>query len=243
MKITTCHILVAAVVASFAAGASAQSKPIGCNGRTIPAALQDGKINPNVLLDAAMKGRTFEYTQNASVVGTEAMLIQYYGMRLSLRSIPSESDRAAVARVAHLMQNNFVIAGQMALGATTQSGTVPPMIQEPLAKYVTNATEPFHGDDELTTISENLKKANDMIAPMTEKPRVFARWVVKAAAFDDSIAYDAALSALCMSEPTAADLKVLKSAFDIAKIDRNKKFRDPAIFSGALPDLNKSHKH
>lgn len=244
MKLTKlCKFAAIAFAVAGAGTAAAQSKSLSCNGRAVPAALQEGKINPNVLLDAAMKGKTFEYNANASVVGTEAMLIQYYGMRLSLRSIPSEADRLAVQRVAQLMQNNFVIAGQMALGATSQSGAVPTAIQEPLAKYVTNATEPFHGDDELTTITENLKKATEKIEPMSEKPRTFARWLVKAAAFDDAVAYDASLSALCMSQPTDADMKILKGAYDIAKIDRNKNYRDPAVFSGALPDLNKSHKH
>lgn len=234
--------IAAAAVWAIALPASAAQAPshqvsLGCGGRTVPGAVEGGKLNADALIDAAIRGKTFVYSEGAAVVATEAMLVQYYGMRQSLRSLPEESDRKAVARIAHLIQNNNVVAAQMALGSL-MVGHPTANVPRPLYTYVNNATEPYHGDDELNGLAQQIASATAMTDDMSSKPKAFARWIVRAAAFEDAIAHDAAMSGFCMSSPTATDHKQLKAAFDVAKLDRSRKYRDPAVHSGGMPDLN-----
>jgi hypothetical protein len=221
-----------------AAPASTAPADLSCKGRAIATAGKPAEIDPTALLDSAMKRKPFVYGEAASVAGTEAMLVQFYGMRQSLRSLPAEQDRKSVARISHLMQNDYVIAGQMALGAELMGGRIPPGILGPLARYVTNSTEPYHGDDELTSVNDQIKRATVMLGPMSEKPRAFARWAMRAAGFDDAVALDAAMAGLCLSSPSSNDMKLLGQAYQVAKLDRSKAYRDPSIHSGAEPSLN-----
>lgn len=227
----------AAVVAMATSCAMASSAPAptpSCKGR----ALQGDAGNAAALLEQAMRGKKFDYNEAASLVGTESMLMQYYGMRMSLRSVADERMRAGVARISQLMQNDYVIAAQMALGAGSLRTQLPAAVAQPLAKYVDNATEPFHGDEELTMLSEQIQRAMVVTEGMSPRPRAFARWVMRAAAFDDAVALDAAMAGYCMSAPSAQDDKLLAQAHAIARLDRSKTYRDPAVFSGAQPDLN-----
>lgn len=243
LRATPAVAALTALILSLPVAAQAQAPKVSlsCAGRVVPGALADGKLNADALIEAAMRGKTFVYGENAAVVATEAMLVQYYGMRQSLRSLPSEPDRKAVGRIAHLIQNNSVVAAQMALGSYVvahPAGDVP----RPLYTYVNNATEPYHGDDELNRLAEQIKLATTMTEEMSPKPKAFARWVIRAAAFEDAVAHDAAMAGFCMSSPTLNDHNLMKSAYGVAKLDRSRKYRDPAVHSGGMPDLNPLHK-
>ena len=222
--------MVVGCVASFmcfnaAAGNTYGPKAVAnqsCQGRALLQPGTDGKFDALQVLDAGMVGKRFDRKPAVSLAATESMLVKYYGMRPSLRSLPVGSDRKAVETIAYMMDNGNVVAGQMALGALNPRNNLPPDMMRILSGYVNAVTEPTGEDQELIAAKEKVDKAIQMAEGMSPQPRAFARWLMKAAAWEDGVAHDAAMSGFCSSEPSANDLDLLKKALKVAKLNRGK---------------------
>lgn len=194
-----------------------------CTGRKLIQPGADGKFDPASILDLAIAGKKFDHDSASALTATQAMLVQYYGLKQSLRSLPVESDREAMGRITLLMKNNNVVAGQMALGALRPKNNLPKDMMRVLDAYVTTITEPEDEDSELKDIEIKLEKAMAMTSSMSPQARAFARWAMKAAAFEDGVAHDAAMIGFCSSKPNPADKEMLLNALKVAKLDRSKK--------------------
>ncbi|MGJ7523505.1 hypothetical protein ACSFA0_23695 [Variovorax sp. LT1P1] len=190
-----------------------------------------------------MKGKRFALVPGQALVTMEGTLVQYYSLRQSLRAIPEEDGRVAVQRIASLIESNFVIAAQMALGVSAMQGRVPPGLLEPIDRYVSNITEPYHDDAELTSIKSKVTAGRKTVEAVSVGARPFARWAVLAYAWDDKVAIDAALGGFCMSSPTGTDVQTLVKAVTAARLDRSQVFPDSAALSGGLPVGERSHRH
>lgn len=209
---------------------------ISCSGRDTPAAKNLGSgLSADPLLDSAMEGKKYTLNPGASLVSMEATLVQYYGLRQSVRSIPDDSGRVAMQRVATLVENNYAIAAQMALGSSVSRGLIPPPLSGYLLRYVMNLTEPYHDDPELLDVKAKGEAGQRSVAQMSVKVRSFARWAVLGSAWDDQVAVDASLSGFCMSSPTKEDLKLLNVGMRVARLDKSKSYGEPGTQSFGIP--------
>lgn len=209
---------------------------VSCQGRSQDLRKDaNGVLDPDFLLDAAMKGKSFALTPGASIVSLESNLVQFYGLNQSLRSIPSDEGRQAIERVATLIENNYVIAAKMALGASAMRNQIPQPILTFTGRYVGTMTEPYHENAELMDLQRKGIEGQRLIAKMSPKPLAFARWAVFGYTWDDLVAIDASLNGFCASNPSAADLKMLEQAVAVVRLDRNKRYEDPHVHSGGLP--------
>lgn len=193
-----------------------------CQGRVLLQSGPDGKFDVMEVLDAGMIGKRFDIKPAASLASMESMLNKYYGLKQSLKTLPVESDRKAIERIAYMMENANVVAGQMALGALNLKNNLQPDMMRTLSGFVNNSTEPTGEDPELIAAKEKINKANQMTEGMSPQPRTFARWLTKAAAFEDGVAHDAAMAGFCSSNPSTNDVDLLKKAVKTAKINRVK---------------------
>lgn len=190
------------------------------------------------MLDAALKSFPVSYGQAASLAGLEAMLTQYYGMRQSIRQVSDEKEYQAIARIAMLSQNNYVVASQMALGAAMASNDIGNEYLRPIYQFVAYALEPYHGNQELVDAAQSVAAASRQIEALSEKPKAFARWVIRAGAYDDPVAFRAAMTGFCSVKPSPADIRILGSAFKTAQSYLRKDYANPSYASGAQKDLN-----
>lgn len=192
-------------------------------------------LDAETLLQKASEGKSFSLSAGASLVSLETNLVQLYGLNQSLKSIPSDKGRDAIGRVALMIENNYVIAAKMTLGASVLDGLIPEPILSYVSRYVSTMTEPYHEDAELLDLQRKSAKGIDMVRSMSPKPLAFARWMIYGSAWDDRIAMDAALMGFCSANPTIADLKLLNEAVDVSRLDRGSKYADPHSHGGALP--------
>lgn len=227
---------VALICAAFSISALAAPAKVSCQGRSqaIPRDA-NGVLDPDALLDSAMKGKTFALTPGASMVSLESNLVQFYGLNQSLRSIPADDGRKAIERVATLIENNYVIAAKMALGASAMRNLIPQPILAYTGRYVGTMTEPYHENAELLDLQRKGIEGQRLIAKMSPKPLAFARWAVFGFTWDDAVAIDASLDGFCASSPSVGDIKMLDQAVAVARLDRNKRYEDPHVHSGGLP--------
>lgn len=215
---------------------SADSSAISCKGRAMPEARKslNEPLDSDALLDAAMKGKKFDFNPGASLVSLESNLVQYYGLKESLRAIPDDEGRKAIGRVATLIENNYVIAAKMALGASALRGLIPQPFLVPLSRYVGTMTEPYHEAADLIDVQKKSIEGQKILEKMTPKPRAFARWAVFGFAWDDRVAIDASLAGYCTSSPSAADQRMLEQAVDVARLDRGKRYEEPGAHTGGI---------
>lgn len=227
-----CFVFAATSFSAFAA-----PKSVSCQSRAVQNLKKDanGVFSPDVLIDDSIKKQNLVLSPGASLVSLESNLVQFYGLTQSLRSIPSDEGRAAIGRVATLIENNYVIAAKMALGASAMRKQIPEPILTYVARYVGTMTEPFHGDAELLDLQRKGVEGQRLIAKMSPKPLAFARWAIFGFTWDDEVAIDSALAGFCASNPTNQDLKLINQAVSFSRLDRSKSYEDPHVHSGALP--------
>lgn len=232
-KLTFC----ATFAAVFCASASAATEKVSCEKRVRQEFSRDanGVLEPNALLDAAMKGKDFSLSPGASMVSLESNLVQFYGLKQSLRSIASDEGRDAIMRIATLIENNYVIAAKMALGASAMRNWIPQPLLSVTGRYVGTMTEPYHENAELLDLQRKGVEGQRLIEKMSPKPLAFARWAVFGFVWDDAVAIDAALNGFCASTPTPADVKMLEQAVSVSRLNRNKTYEDPHVHAGGLP--------
>lgn len=181
------------------------------------------KVTGEALLIAGIKGKPFALSEDAAYSTMDQVLTSHYNLREPLATIKDERARRAIGLVAQLLMNDYVIAAQMAFGAVLQAAPVKPTTLQMIRNMVFTAIEPYAGDEELTRIAEDITKADQILMSMNLQPRQFARWVARAAAFEDAIAMDAAMTGFCAVNPTSKDFEVLKKAVDVTKLKRNSK--------------------
>lgn len=214
-------------------------KPIrfDCAKRDVPTARSPGAVglDPEILLMTATKGKRFPYEATASLGWLDTMLISY-GNTVPLTTLTGPA-RVAALRVALLVRNDYTIAAQMAYGLSSRIAAIP----EPQATYVgnlvMNLTEPAHDMPEIDVSNALIERANQILVGASVNPTAgkaitrssagavsaamlpYARWAVRGYAYDDDVAIDAALAGVCMSSPTAADLRTLEAAIKVARYD------------------------
>lgn len=191
---------------------------LSCVNRINPEVVKGGSFDALALLNVAMKKEKFKLSEKESVTLSERMMVSYYALKRPLNSIKDEGSRHEAVRMAVLMQNFHPIAAQMALGVTIRQNVMPQDILNPLYLFITQATEPVMDDPELADFEARVQKATQHMAAMTPKPLAFARWVVRAVAFSDSVAFNASMMGYCMSNPAAGDHQLLRAGYKIAKL-------------------------
>lgn len=171
----------------------------------------DGAVVASALLESAMRGKKFTMSAQASLLAFDQRLVRY-GLQTPLAALSPGAEREAVTRVAQLVENGYVVAAQMALGAARRSGVLSPHIQMIVGNMVGTATEASEADPDLAKIGSMLVQAKESVAAMPELQRGFATWSVQGYAFDDPIAVDAALAGFCLTDPAPSAVQQLVEA-------------------------------
>lgn len=192
---------------------------LACHARQVPEAKAPAGLQPDVLLAAATRNKPFA-TSPADAYRMFDDILVSYGLTSPLRDLPRGPERSAMARIAYLVMNDYVVAAQMAYGAAQRSGALAGRLAYITGNMVNTATEPYAGDPELAGIARKIAAADAALQPVSAAPRNFARWAVRGYAFGDVVAIDASLAGFCMSEPSAGDVEALLKAVEIARLER-----------------------
>ena len=181
--------------------------------------LDNGKPNAAKMLDQAMNRHPLSDGEGVSLAVFDSTLLRHYHLNQSLRGILSDpATYKEVARISVLFQNFYPIAGQMAVGYSSQSKKIPGSYMQSIISYSSPIVEPYHNEPELTLMSENLEKGVNALGEMNEKAKTYAYWVIRGGAYIDFIAIDAALMGFCSMDPNENDKKILSKAFEISRV-------------------------
>lgn len=201
---------------------------------------QSGIPSPFWLLDKAREGKEIQFPEGASLAGLDAILQRYYGMNKSLRTMVTDPVQfAIISRIAVLIQNNYAVAAQMALGASIADGRGDKYTLHYIRKYVEPIYEPYDGEPELTLLAKNFESAMKEVRGISPKPLAFARWGIRAAIYDDYLALDAARIGFCASNPSDMDSKKFSEIFKKYRSNPKMNFPNPSVSAGAAgaPDF------
>lgn len=194
---------------------------LACDGRDAAVAQvkKDG-LSGESFLRTAMRGKPFPLAPQDAYATMDQVLTTHYGLRQPLAMIKDTGAREAITLVASLLLNDYVIAAQMAYGARLINAPIPDPARQGIRSMVYTAVEPYPGDEELEKIAQAIEKADKIVAGMTTHAKIYARWVVRAAAFEDAVAMDAAMTGWCSGVVTADDVAKLKQASELARLKR-----------------------
>jgi hypothetical protein len=140
------------------------------------------------------------------------------GFQGSLTSLKGPSQMAAI-RLASLADNDYTIAAQMAYGIHTRQGLFPASHSEAIGRFVMALTESSDQTPENNTSNMMVEKASTLLEGADSTVKAYGRWALRAYAYDDMVAVDAALAGFCMSSPKTADVQALRKGIQYAQFN------------------------
>lgn len=205
-------------------------KPVAfnCSARVVAGARTPAGLDVEALLIAGVQGKAFAHGPQESLTWLESTLTMY-GNRQPLSKLRGPT-KAAVTRVAMLVNNDYTIAAQMAHGINQLSGTVDPLLGQYIGNLVINLTEPAEDIPEIEATNKLIDRSIALLnrEGVSDEVKSFAKWAVRAFAYDDDVAIDTALAGICMSSASERELRVIEKGILQARFDPKRDYSRPA---------------
>lgn len=182
-----------------------------------------GPVDAELLLQRAIHGKKFPYTPAASLAWLDSMLV-FYGNTVSLASLKGPA-RDAATRIALLVHNDYTIAAQMANRLSRLQNVFGADHARYLDNLVTNLTEPSHDMVEIGITNRMIETASASLKPVSPMVKPFAVWALRAYAYDDDVAIDAALTGMCAASLTPNDRSIVESAILAVRFDPRRDYQ------------------
>ena len=131
----------------------------------------------------------------------------------------SGASQVAVRRIASLAHNEYIIASQMAYGIHMRQGVLDKDVAMFMGWMLLGLTEDSDQTPETNMTNGIINDSMVYIEKLSPTVKGYARWAIRAFAFDDQVAIDASMAGVCMSSPSKAELESLGKAIRNAQFD------------------------
>jgi hypothetical protein len=179
------------------------------------AATPGGQLDQEKLILAAVKDKPFPKPLLQSL-GWMELALRTYGFQGSLTTLKGPSQMAAM-RLASLADNDYTIAAQMAYGVHMRQGLIPASHGEAIGRFIMSLTESSDQTPENNNSNLMVEKASVLLEGSSAPVKAYGRWAIRAYAYDDMVAADAAVAGVCMSNPKSAEIEALRKAIKYAQ--------------------------
>lgn len=217
---------------------------LSCERHQMPQALtgQSGDkvraIDQEKLLLAAAQNKPFPKQPPSSLDWMQAGL-STHGFTGSLADLRGPAQMASM-RIASLADNDYTIASQMAYGIHVRQGLFSKSLADLMGYFIFGLTENSDQTPENNNTNAMINDAMAHLASMPPAVKGYAKWALRAYAYDDVVAIDAAMAGVCMSSASKADMVSLGKAIKFAQFDPKYDYKKPKPFEA--PKAQKSPK-
>lgn len=207
-------LIVAAMLASLTgvAAAGEDTKPVSikCDGRVHKDLSSADKTDFGYeLITRAMSGKKMNIEPMLALGEMDTLLTSSYGLRQPLATLTNKRALNQMALVSQLVMSGYVVSAKMLIGVVEREAVVPAETVRISRNMIYTLHEPTGDDDVLLKIEQKVKQADVGVSKVSVSRQSYARWVIRAYAYNDPIAVDAALSGYCSVPGVLGDHGVL----------------------------------
>jgi hypothetical protein len=202
------------------AGESTKPVSLVCNPNAVAGVSEGDMVASGFqMLEHAMRGKRMDMERTSAFGEFDALLTSSYGLRNPLATLANPLARKRMEDVSQLVVSGYVVAAQMMQGVMIKEGVVPRETLKIVGNMVYSALEPDGEDPALGDIDTKVRSADNELTKIGVDRRPFARWLIRAYAYNDPVAVDAALAGYCAAKPTTDESKLLTKTAKRVRLD------------------------